>query len=207
MSGSETIGNYLDRLAAGRPTPGGGATGALQAAQGAALLGMAARFTTGDGYEDQADRTGRIASRTEAIIRTALKVSDDDQEAFAAVAEAYKLPGETADEEANRSEAIQRALLDAVEPPRELTRIAADVIEMCAEIVGVVNPNVLSDVAAAAESARAAASTAIVTLEINIRAVDDEGTRDDLRRDVERGEAAVEMAAAVTRRVRDDLAR
>ncbi|GAA3708326.1 hypothetical protein GCM10022377_22690 [Zhihengliuella alba] len=206
MSSSETIGSYLARLAAGRPTPGGGATGALQAAQGAALLGMAARFTTGEGYEDRAERMDRVARRADEIVTAALEVSDDDQAAFGAVADAYALPAEDDDQQAERSEAIQRALRGAVVPPRELARLAAEVIDLCSDVVDAVNPNVLSDVAAAAESARAAASTALVTLEINLRSVEDEEVREELRSDIRRADDAAETAADVTRRVRDQLA-
>ncbi|WP_309081635.1 cyclodeaminase/cyclohydrolase family protein [Zhihengliuella sp.] len=205
MSSSETIGSYLARLAAGRPTPGGGATGALQAAQGAALLGMAARFTTGEGYEDRAERMERIAARADEIVQAALQVSDDDQAAFGAVADAYALPAGSDEEQAERSEAIQRALRGAVVPPRELARIAAEVIGLCSDVVDAVNPNVLSDVAAAAEAARAAAATALVTLEINLRSVEDEDVREGLRSDIHDAETAVETAAGVTRRVRDAL--
>ena len=43
----EKIGDFLDRLGDRVPVPGGGAAAALQAAQGAALLAMVARYTTG----------------------------------------------------------------------------------------------------------------------------------------------------------------
>ena len=44
----QTIGEFLDQLAERVPAPGGGAAAALLAAQGAALLGMVARYTTGE---------------------------------------------------------------------------------------------------------------------------------------------------------------
>lgn len=50
MIATEPIDRYLERLASREPTPGGGAVGALHAAQGAALIGMVARYTTGAGY-------------------------------------------------------------------------------------------------------------------------------------------------------------
>jgi methenyltetrahydrofolate cyclohydrolase len=43
----ETIGTFLDKLAAKTPAPGGGAVAALHAAEAAALLAMVARYTTG----------------------------------------------------------------------------------------------------------------------------------------------------------------
>ena len=42
-----SIEDFLDRLAARMPAPGGGAVAALHAAQGAALLAMVARYSDG----------------------------------------------------------------------------------------------------------------------------------------------------------------
>ena len=50
MIGSETISDYVARLASRQPTPGGGAAAALHAAQGAALVAMVARYTSGAKY-------------------------------------------------------------------------------------------------------------------------------------------------------------
>ncbi|MEO7196744.1 MAG: cyclodeaminase/cyclohydrolase family protein, partial [Pseudonocardiaceae bacterium] len=41
----DTIGDFLDQLAARVPAPGGGAAAALSAAQAAALLSMVARYS------------------------------------------------------------------------------------------------------------------------------------------------------------------
>ena len=55
MIASQSVDRYLDRLASGDPTPGGGAAAALHAAQGAALVAMVARFTTGARFADRGD--------------------------------------------------------------------------------------------------------------------------------------------------------
>ena len=61
----ETIGSFLTRLAARSAAPGGGATGALHAAQAAALLAMVARFSDGPRYD--AETVGR-ANRASTVI-------------------------------------------------------------------------------------------------------------------------------------------
>src|SRR2546430_12980957 len=43
----ETIAHFLDELASGAPTPGGGAAAALEAALGAALVSMVCHLTIG----------------------------------------------------------------------------------------------------------------------------------------------------------------
>ncbi|WP_411142455.1 cyclodeaminase/cyclohydrolase family protein [Streptomyces sp. x-80] len=49
----EKISDFLARLADRLPAPGGGASAALHAAQAAALLGMVARYSTGEKYAAQ----------------------------------------------------------------------------------------------------------------------------------------------------------
>lgn len=207
MIGSETISNYLERLAAREPTPGGGAAGALHAAQGAALLSMAALYTTGNQYAEHEDRARLIASRAEEIISASLRTADDDEEAFAAVIAAYQHPSASEAERATRSDAIQEAVFRASAPPQALIRLATEIIELSDELANFSNPNVLSDVAAAAEAARAAVATALITLHINIAAIKDPETQEGLRAEAERAEQhAIDLAQAVSRRVREKVA-
>lgn len=206
MIGSETIAAYLERLAAREPTPGGGAAGALHAAQGAALISMVARYTTGPKYAEHEQEAARILARADEIVPAALRVADDDEEAFGAVIAAYRLPSDSEEHRAVRSGAIQRAVLQAARPPRALIGLATEIVELADQLAGFGNRNVLSDVSAAAEAARAAAATALVTLDINISAIDDPGTRDELRRDVLLAERTIEAADLVSGRVRGQVA-
>src|SRR6516164_4256780 len=95
----DTIAAYLDRLAARVPAPGGGAAAALHAAQAAALLAMVARYSDGERYD--AEMMNRIAAEADVLREDALALAEADTAAFAAVAEAYKLPRETEDRSAS----------------------------------------------------------------------------------------------------------
>ena len=200
MISSENVRAYVERMASDEPAPGGGAAGALQAALGAALLAMSARYTTGTEHAADAERA---AGRAEELIPAALRLADADAEAFGTLSGAYGLPSDSEPEQAERSRAIQEATAGAARPPRELIGVGAEVVGLARELAGWCNPNVLSDVAAASEAARAAVATAMVTLEINVRALKDPGTRDELRAELERGERAVADAAELTRRIRE----
>lgn len=202
MTSSETINNYLHRLAARQPTPGGGAAGALHAAQGAALVAMVARYTTGPKYADDAEDVERIILAADGLIPAAVRIADDDEEAFAAVIAAYGLPGGSDEERANRSRAVQEALARAAEPPRSLIDVGEQIIALGHELAYVGNANVISDVAAAAEAARAAIATARITLDINIKAIKDTSLQDALQSDVLRAERAIESADDLAGRVR-----
>ena len=54
------------------PAPGGGATAALHAAQGAALLGMVARYTTGQKYAEHQVTIARIIAEADDLRGIAL---------------------------------------------------------------------------------------------------------------------------------------
>src|SRR5580693_7762501 len=74
----ETIGDFLDQLAERVPAPGGGAVSALQAAQGAALLGMVARYTTGEKYAEHQLTIGRIITEVDELRAIALRLAEAD---------------------------------------------------------------------------------------------------------------------------------
>lgn len=197
-----TIGGFLDSLAARAPAPGGGATAALHAAQAAALISMVARYTSGPAYADDADLVSRIFEDAEADRAVALALADADADAFTAVTEAYALPRGTDDEQARRSEAIADALVGAAGPPADVIRTAVALVALAEALLPVANRNVVTDVAAATEAARAAATTARLNVEINLGGIRDEKVRTELVGIADRVPEVVDRAAAVELRVR-----
>ena len=162
----EKIGDFLDHLAARVPVPGGGAAAALHAAQGAALLGMVARYTTGGRYAQHEAAIGRIIAEVDELRVLALRLADADADAFTAVSTAYQLPSSSEEDRAARSAAIGRALVQAAWPPAQVISVAGMVVDLAEALAAIGNRNVLSDVAAAAEAARAAADQKLVCLEV-----------------------------------------
>ncbi|MFF2246026.1 cyclodeaminase/cyclohydrolase family protein [Arthrobacter sp. NPDC058130] len=195
MISSETITEYLARLASREPTPGGGAAAALHAAQGAALVAMVARYTTGAKYEQHAELVQRVISAADGLVVEALRLADADQEAFQGVIDSYKLPSGTEDLRAARTAAIQEALILAAQPPAQLIKLAGAVVDLATELFEVANANVISDIAAAADAARAAATTARVNIDINVVAVKDAAARSRLADQTDGVEEKVILAA------------
>jgi methenyltetrahydrofolate cyclohydrolase len=188
----ERIEDYLHRLASGEPTPGGGATGALMAAQGAALVAMAARFS------ERPD----LASRCEDLVATALGLSDADESGFAAVADAFALPQDTEAERTERSRRIQQGIERAAEPPGALVTTVAGVVDAARELLRDCNPNVLSDVGAALGAARGALLAAVVTLETDLAPLKDPDAESRLRGDIDRAARLVQDVEALVSQVR-----
>lgn len=198
----ESITGFLDALAAKVPAPGGGATAALHLGQGAALVAMVARYTTGPRYAEHEALVTTVRERADAARARALRLAEDDMAAFTGVIESYKLPKATDAEAAARSAAIAAAATRAAGVPAVVVAATAEVIGLAEELLPVANRNVISDVAAAADAARAAATTARVNVEINLSAIADPQARESLIARMTRVDDLAARADAVTARVR-----
>ncbi|MGW4484372.1 cyclodeaminase/cyclohydrolase family protein [Amycolatopsis sp. NPDC004368] len=206
MTAALPIGDFLTALAARSPTPGGGATAALHAAQAAALLGMVGRYTTGPRYADHATSVEAVLASADAARSAALTLADDDATAFAAVAVAYRLPQTTGAERAHRTTSITTATAAAAEPPAAVLALALELMDLAEDLLPIANRNVLTDVAAASEAARAAATTARLNVEINLRLITEPALRTRLLKAVATVEPLCRRAARIDDQVRQEIA-
>lgn len=204
---TDTIETFLAQLAARVPAPGGGATAGLHAAQAAALVAMVARYSDSAKYAAHAEEITTITATADRLRENALGLAEDDAAAFTAVTEAYGLPKGTPDEAAARSAAIAQALVAAASVPAIVIAVAEQVLTLAEQLLPIGNRNVISDVAAAAEAARAAATTARVNVEINLGGIKDPVTWGELAAVVETVDDLVLRAEKVTAAVRDGLVR
>jgi formiminotetrahydrofolate cyclodeaminase len=123
------------------------------------------------------------------------------------VTEAYRLPKGDDAASAERSAAIEAATVSAARPPEALVRLASRILDLAEDLLPVANRNVISDVAAAAEAARAAATTARVNIEINLGGISGTAVRGELRAAVNSVGRLTERAELLTSAVRAELAR
>jgi formiminotetrahydrofolate cyclodeaminase len=203
---TDTIETFLAQLAARVPAPGGGATAGLHAAQAAALVAMVARYTDAAKYADHAEEIASITTTADRLREDALGLAEQDAAAFTAVTEAYRLPKETAEEATARSLAIAQSLVTAARVPAVVIDVAEQVLGLAERLLPIGNRNVISDVAAAAEAARAAATTARVNVEINLGGIKDAETWGQLAAVAGTVDDLVLRADKVTAAVRDGLA-
>lgn len=202
----QTIGEYLEHLAAREPAPGGGAAAALAAAQGAALLGMVARYSTGPKYDEHADVVAGVLDEADTLRHRSLQLADDDARAFSAVGAAYALPKATDEDKAARSAAIAAALVGAAAPPAAVIEVGTRLVELAETLLPVGNRNVVTDVAAAADAARAAVTTARVNVEINLGGIKDAAAASRFRAALAGVDDVAARADAVTSAVRATIA-
>jgi formiminotetrahydrofolate cyclodeaminase len=202
-----TIDGFLQALAGRVPAPGGGASAALHAAQAAALVAMVARYSDGPRFAEHADLVEKVRNSADRLRDEALTLAEDDVAAFTAVGDAYRLPKGNDVESAQRSAAIEAATLGAARPPEALIALVSRILDLAEGLLPVSNRNVVSDVAAAAEAARAAATTARVNVEINLAGISRDDARTALVAAADSVDGITDRADLLTAAVRAELAR
>ncbi len=166
---------YLDESASNAPTPGGGSVSALAAALGCTMASMAANFTTG--RKKFAEVEGEVKDCLAKLDEAHAKLLDQmqrDTEAYAGVGAAYGMPRSTDDDKAARAEAIQSALQAAMQPPLETMRAALDALRATRALLGIANPNLITDVGVAAIYLEAAMRGAYLNVAINLKSIKNE---------------------------------
>ena len=181
---------FCDVLASDAPAPGGGSTAALEGALGAALTAMVCGLTTvGKSREKYAEyQEFVLASQKKALDLKArfMDVMDRDTEAFNVVSAAFGMPKATDEEKAARSAAIQKGLEGCTRTPFEMMELAAETLELTAELLGKTNDSAASDLGVSALSMRAAIQGAWLDVLINIGSLKNKELAEDYRK---RGEA------------------
>jgi formiminotetrahydrofolate cyclodeaminase len=200
----QPMGDFLGELAARLPAPGAGAVAALEAALAASLVAMVGRFTTD---EEHARVVREIVAAADSRRNACLEAAAEDEKAFAAVADAMKMPQGTAEEQESRRRTLAGAQLAAAQPPRAILQSAAELVSLAERVLPIANRNLVSDVAAATAAARAAATTALLAVETNLLELDEEHTAADLDAAAATAEDVARRADAVEVAVREAIRR
>src|ERR1700690_4625455 len=99
---------FLDELASGHPTPGGGSAAAIMGAMGAALVSMVCNVTIGKkGYEAVEAEMRAILRESERVRGRLTAMVAEDIAAFDSIMAAYKLPKTSDEDKTRRAPAIQ----------------------------------------------------------------------------------------------------
>lgn len=161
---------FLDALASGTSTPGGGSAAAYSGAAAAGLVSMVARLTIGKKkYAEVEPRMQAILIQAEAL-RNDLTLSIQlDSAAFEGVMAAYKLPKVTHEQEEIRQKAIVQAILLATQAPMGVAHKSIQVLELADQVIKFGNISALSDGATGAALAAAAIIGAAYNIRINVK--------------------------------------
>lgn len=179
-----TCREFCSRLASSDPTPGGGGASALAGALGAALGGMVASLTMGKKkYADVQEDMERLSAETKALSTRLLELAQEDARAFTPLAQAYRMPKNTPEEQARKAEVMEKALYEASLPPLEMMRAASRALDLLAELAEKGSALALSDVGVGAALCRGALQGAILNLQINASSLADREKAEELNRE------------------------
>lgn len=171
-----SVQQYLDQLASGDPTPGGGSAAGLTGAMGAALLCMSARFTVGrEKYAAFQENAARVLEEADAIRIELQQLMEEDAVAYGNYRAASALPKDTDEQKQARKAALQDATKASAQVPMKIARKSYRLLELAVVLAGNCNPYLVSDVVVATHNALAAFRSALINVRMNLGSLEDQG--------------------------------
>jgi glutamate formiminotransferase/glutamate formiminotransferase/formiminotetrahydrofolate cyclodeaminase len=176
-----SLAGFLDAVAAGTPTPGGGSVAALAGALAAALGVMVCRLgppadvaQKKDDKKPSSDKaqTGKrpdLRVVEQSLVQLGSKLRDlvqADADAYQAVLKAYRLPKA----DPARPEAIASSLAIATSVPLETAALASEAASLLRSVIPVVKPSVASDLKVGLIMALAAIEGGLENVMTNLKA-------------------------------------
>jgi methenyltetrahydrofolate cyclohydrolase len=169
-----SVAKFLDDLASGAPTPGGGSAAAVMGAMGAALISMVCNVTIGkQGLEAVAPEMRALLGQSENLRARLARMVAEDIAAFDGLMAAYRLPKATETDKLRRTEAIQSSLRAATETPLDCARACAEIIDLAQRAGAAGYSGVISDAGVAVLAANAALRSASLNVYINAPSLKD----------------------------------
>jgi methenyltetrahydrofolate cyclohydrolase len=165
---------FLDELASGAPTPGGGSAAAIIGAMGAALVSMVCNVTIGKkGHEAVESEMKSVRDESEKLRIRLTSMVAEDVAAFDGLMAAYRLPKSSEDEKSRRAAAIQSSLRAATETPLACARACAEVVALSKRAGEKGYAGVISDAGVGVLAANTALRSAALNVYINAPSLKD----------------------------------
>lgn len=165
---------FIDDLASSAPTPGGGGASAYCGALASALASMVGNLTLGKKkYTAVEEEIAAVMAQLSDKRAALLDLIDQDARAFEPLAQTYRMPSATPEEQQVKHSAQQAALIDAIEVPLAIMRTCADVLDLTDVMAKKGSRLAVSDAGVAAVFARAAIEGASLNVFINVASLED----------------------------------
>jgi methenyltetrahydrofolate cyclohydrolase len=202
MSPQQRLGEHgwLDAYAAPTVTPGGGSASAVAAALGCALLAMTARIGAGKAEPEPAERLGRLAGEADRLRAALVEQERTDAGVYERMVATVRAARAT-EGDPGAVRAAEAARADATEVPLATAELAADGLELAAELAGMALARTASDQLVAAHLLRAGLEGGLSTIAFNLRRMAAGPVRDDLAARARRLDEARRAADGLTERL------
>ena len=193
--GAQSVRAFLEALASGAPSPGGGSAAAVAGALAAAIVAMSSRVTAD--RDPAAADLAEAATAADHLRRRLTALAGADADAYEALLAARRLPVTV------RAAAAQAALRRATDVPIDLVAAARDTLAMCERVVRRVRASTLSDLQVANAIAVAALEAGAITAQTNLRDSTDREFAGAARRELDQ---RVSEGRALAQRIADAVA-
>jgi formiminotetrahydrofolate cyclodeaminase len=168
------LGTFLDELASGAPTPGGGSAAAIMGAMSAALISMVCNVTIGKkGHEAVESEMKSVRDESEKLRLRLTSMVAEDVAAFDGLMAAYRLPKATEEDKSRRAVAIQSSLRAATDTPLACARACAEVVALSRRAGEKGYAGVISDAGVGVLAANTALRSAALNVYINTPSLKD----------------------------------
>jgi len=187
---------FSQRLADGKPTPGGGSAAAMAGAMGAGLVSMFCTLTASKKkFVAVKEEMEKEASHADVWRGRLVELVDRDSAAYGKILAANRLPKDSDAEKELRQQAIDDATLEATQTPLETASNCIAVLERIPPLFAKGNPNAFSDLKVGMELLFTAFGGAMANVEINLPWLADTAGAEGIR--IEILELAVRAKKAV----------
>ena len=187
MTEEKKICEYLEVLSSKAPVPGGGGASALAGALGNALGQMVVNLTVGKKkYAEVEAEMQEYLERLKTMQQELLHLSDRDAEAFAPLAECYRLPSATPEEKEHKETVMEEKLLDASMVPVEIMEKALELLEILDVLADKCSRMAVSDVGVAVQFARTALLGAVMNVYINTKSMKNREKAEEINQSAKR---------------------
>jgi formiminotetrahydrofolate cyclodeaminase len=170
------LSDFLEKIAAKTPTPGGGSVSAAVGSMGAALGVMTARYSDSSEPEHTLDE----------VKNEFLALVDADAEAYGQVNSAMALPKDSDETKRRRKEALQIALGEASEVPLKGMMLAVRGLKALGDLAPKCNKNLISDLSGAATFLESALTGCGENVRVNAFSLTDKERRGRLEKELDR---------------------
>jgi methenyltetrahydrofolate cyclohydrolase len=169
-----TIKDFLDAAGSKQPIPGGGSVAAMVGALAASMGEMVVNYSVGKkslaAFEDQLKPAVAEYNKARQVL---LQLMLEDQLAY----EAFNTISKLKEDAPERIEKYDATLLACIRVPQAMGATAVAILELCDQMVEIVNPWLLSDLAVAADLAMATVRCAVYNVRVNTSSVKDAADR------------------------------
>jgi formiminotetrahydrofolate cyclodeaminase len=167
---STSIDTFLIATAQKQPTPGGGSVAALAGALSAAMGEMVLSYSIGKKdllpFDEDLKQAAHGFQQARELL---LRLMVEDQEAYAELTRVRKLPADSME----RGEKLPVLVLACVRVPQVIGATAVAILKLCDQVVEIVNPWLLSDLAVCADLAMTTARSAVYNVRVNLSSLTD----------------------------------